>query len=170
MDTNLKHHSKEKYPGKELTTNENLDAEELTQIKLGFKINHLKMKDGSNGKVMWETTKYNLNNAETEEFLPKEILNCKEVVREVNFSSKEKIMDLELVQNFYLMGELIETNRFYFGFVIPGSTNNWEQIVEAKPPEEMLSYEILSGNLIVEVLFLSKGEVIVRNSCTIHYI
>lgn len=161
--------NKEKYPDKYLLK-EDIDIESLKQIKEGFRINYLKMKNGENGKVLWETSTYDLNNIESNENLPKEILDCKEIVREVNFSSKEKIMDLELVQNFYLMGELIETSRFFFGFVIPNSTNNWEQVVEAKPPEEMLPYTLLSGNLVVEILFLAKGELIVRNSITIHYV
>jgi retinal rod rhodopsin-sensitive cGMP 3',5'-cyclic phosphodiesterase subunit delta len=167
---NLKHSlDKEKYPDKTLL-DETISEDLLEKIRSGFKINHLKMKDGDNGKVLWETDKFNLSEDEKQEDLPKELLNCKVVVREVNFSSKEKISDLELIQNFYLFGELIETARFYFGFVIPDSTNNWEQVVEAKPPEEMLSAEELSGNLVVEIMFLSMGEVIVRNRIVINYV
>lgn len=162
-------HEKEKYPTK-VNDESEVSFDELQSIQKGFKINFIRMKDGANGKIMWETNKYDLNNGSSKEEIPKTILQCKEVVREINFSSKEKILDLELLQNFYLFGELIETNRFYFGFVIPGSTNNWEQIVEAKSPEEMLSAEVLSGNLEVETLFLSKGEMIVRNSCILYYV
>ncbi len=168
MDSS-KLHEKEKYPQK-INDETDIGEDELQTIQQGFKINFIRMKDGSNGKVMWETNKYDLNNGSSKENIPKTILQCKEVVREINFSSKEKILDLELVQNFYLFGEMIESNRFYFGFVIPGSTNNWEQIVEAKSPEEMLSAEVLSGNLEVETLFLSKGEMIVRNSCILNYV
>lgn len=135
-----------------------------------FKINSIRMKDGKDGKVLWETKKYSLQDINTTEEIPKDILNCKEVIREINFSSKSMINDLELVQNFYLNGELIETNRFYFGFVIPHSTNNWEQVIEAKAPEEMIPVEILSGNLLVEVLFLAKGEVIARSCSRIYYV
>lgn len=167
---NISHnHEKEKYPSKVLL-DESINQEKLEKIKEGFKINHLKMKDGSNGKVLWSTDNFDLFDSEKEEDLPKEILQCKEIVREINFSSKEKIFDLELIQNFYLMGELIETARFYFGFVIPSSTNNWEQVVEAKDPEDMLSADILSGNLVAEILFLTKGEVIARNRIIINYV
>lgn len=160
---------KEKYPDKSLFEDQ-IDNTKLDRIKDGFKINFMKMKDGSNGKVMWETSNFDLQSTHHEENLPKELLQCSEVVREINFSSKEKITDLELVQQFYLMGELIETSRFFFGFVIPNSTNNWEQIVEAKPPEEILPWNLLSGNLVVEVMFLTMGELIIRNSITINYI
>jgi len=166
---NLNKSNKEKYPNQNLL-DENLNTTGLNKIKQGFKINFLKMKDDSNGSILWETSDFDLFDSEKIEDLPKEILECQEIVREINFSSKEKIFDLELIQNFYLMGELIETARFYFGFVIPGSTNNWEQVVEAKAPEEMLSYEQLSGNLVVEILFLSKGELIVRNRIIINYV
>lgn len=147
-----------------------MNTVDLDKIKQGFKINFLKMKDDSNGDVLWETTDFDLLDSEKMEDLPKEILDCQGIVREINFSCKEKIFDLELIQNFYLLGELIETARFYFGFVIPGSTNNWEQVVEAKAPEEMLSYEQLSGNLVVEIIFLSKGELIIRNRIIINYV
>lgn len=160
---------KEKYPDKALL-DDTISEDLLEKIRSGFKINHLKMKDGDKGKVLWETNKFDLSEDEKQEDLPKELLDSKVVVREVNFSSKEKISDLELIQNFYLFGELIETARFYFGFVIPDSTNNWEQVVEAKPPEEMLSAEELSGNLVVEIMFLSMGEVIVRNRIVINYV
>ena len=100
-------------------------SEELRKIKEGLKINHMQMKDGSNGQVLWECTNWDLNSSSHTEKITKDLLNCKVVIRNVNFSSKEQIEDLELVQNFYLMGELIETSRFKFGFVIPGSTNDW---------------------------------------------
>ena len=140
----------------------------IQKIKEGFKINSMKMKDGSNGKVMWNCSEWDLNEDRKSENLPKEILNCKEVVREVNFSSRELIENLELIQNFYLQGELIESSRFCFGFVIPNSTNNWEQMISAK--EEMIPYEILSGNLNVETVFISNGHVISRNNVLIYYV
>lgn len=138
------------------------------KIKEGFKINWMKMKDGSNGKVMWECLDWDLNEDNKSENLPKEILACSEVVRELNFSSKESIENLELVQNFYLSGELIESSRFFFGFVIPNSTNNWEQIIEAKG--DMIPYQVLSGNLNVETIFLSNGNTISKNHITIYYV
>jgi retinal rod rhodopsin-sensitive cGMP 3',5'-cyclic phosphodiesterase subunit delta len=138
------------------------------KIKDGFKINYMKMKDGTNGNVLWECKEWDISVEEKSENLPKELLNCKEVVREINFSSKEVIEDLELIQNFYLYEELIESSRFFFGFVIPNSTNNWEQIIEAK--DEMIPYTVLSGNLNVETLFLSKGHIIFKNFIKIFYI
>ena len=32
---------------------------------------------------------------------------------------------------------------FNFGFVIRGSTNNWQQVIEAAPSDQMLAPEVL---------------------------
>ena len=144
-------------------------SEHLLKIKQGLKINHMQMKDGSNGKVLWESKNWDLNSSSHTEKLTKELLNCKVVIRNVNFSSTEQIEDLELIQNFYLMGELLETSRFKFGFVIPGSTNDWEQIIEAKE-DGVLPAEILSGKLHVETLFLCQNKVLWKNKSVIYYV
>ncbi|MBO6138323.1 MAG: hypothetical protein J6O71_06895, partial [Lachnospiraceae bacterium] len=91
------------------------------------------------------------------------------MIRNVNFSSEEKIEDLELIQNFYLMGELFESSRFKFGFVIPGSTNDWEQIMIAKE-DGVLPAEVLSGKLQVETLFLVQGNILYKNRILIYYV
>ena len=106
----------------------NNNLQKIISIKNGFKINHMKMKNGENGETLWECSEYNLENDNRSENLPKEILDCSVITREINFSSEHSIENLELIQNFYLSEELIESSRFYFGFVIPNSTNNWEQV------------------------------------------
>lgn len=139
-------------------------------IKSGFKINFMKMKNGDTGECLWECKEYNLDKQDGSENLPKEILQCESVNREINFSSVHSIDNLELVQNFYLNDEVIESSRFQFGFVIPNSTNNWEQIIEAKSAEEMIPYEVLSGNLVVETIFITCGTVIIKNRVRIFYV
>ncbi len=139
------------------------------KIKNGFKINHMQMKDGDNGKIMWDCQSWDLNSPSHTEKITKELLKCKTVIRNVNFSSVEQIQDLELVQNFYLMGELLESSRFKFGFVIPNSTNDWEQIIEAKE-DGVLPAEVLSGKLHVETYFLCQGRIIVKNKILIYYV
>ena len=143
-------------------------SEELKQnIINGFKINHMKMKDGDTSIVLWESFNWDFNHKN--EYLPKELLNCTVVNREINFSSKEEIEDLRLIQNFYVYGELIEVSKFAFGFVIPNSTNNWEQYITSKSPEEMIPYDKLSGNLVVETIFYSGDAVFLRNRVRIFY-
>ena len=145
------------------------DDETFEKIKKGVKVNHIQMKNGENGQVMWEVNSWDLTKKSHKENITKEILKCKKIIRNVNFSSEEKIDDLELVQNFYLMGELFESSRFKFGFVIPGSTNDWEQIMIAKE-DGVLPAEVLSGKLIVETLFLIQKKVLYKNRIHIYYV
>ena len=145
------------------------EEESFDKIKKGFRLNHMQMKNGENGEVMWEVKSWDLTKENHTENITKELLNCKRIIRNVNFSSDEKIDDLELVQNFYLMGELFETSRFKFGFVIPGSTNDWEQIMIAKE-DGVLPAEVLSGKLQVETLFLIQGKILYKNRILIYYV
>ena len=67
-----------------------------------------------------------------------------------------------------LQGHIVEQLDFNFGFVIPNSTNNWEQIIEAR--DEMIPYSILSGKLKVETVFFADGEIFLKNYITIFYV
>ena len=145
------------------------DDETFNKIKNGFKVNHIQMKNGETGEVMWEVKSWDLTKKTHKISITKELLKCKRIIRNVNFSSEEKIDELELVQNFYLMGELFESSRFKFGFVIPGSTNDWDQIIVAKE-DGVLPAEILSGKLQVETLFLMQGKVLYKNKIHIYYV
>jgi retinal rod rhodopsin-sensitive cGMP 3',5'-cyclic phosphodiesterase subunit delta len=59
---------------------------------------------------------------------------------------------------------------FAFGFVIPGSTNSWEQIIEAAPPSAMLLAEELSGNVTIETSFLDNKLVLCKNLVRVFYV
>ena len=145
------------------------EDESFEKIKSGFKINLIQMKDGDSGKMMWDCKDWDFSSPNQIVKISKELLKCKIIKRNVNFSSVEKIEDLELIQNFYLMGELFESSRFKFGFVIPNSTNDWEQIIEAKE-DGVLPAEVLSGKLKVETLFLCEGKIIIKNKILIYYV
>ena len=67
------------------------------------------------------------------------------------------------------MGELYESSKFKFGFVIPNSTNDWEQIIMAKE-DGVLPAEVLSGKLRVETKFLVKGKTLYKNKILIYYV
>jgi retinal rod rhodopsin-sensitive cGMP 3',5'-cyclic phosphodiesterase subunit delta len=77
--------------------------------------------------------------------IPKSILKCKSVSREINFTSERKIEKFRLEQRVFLRDHMIEEWRFDFGFgqpwartyhnlisifvfhpVIPQSTNTWQ--------------------------------------------
>jgi len=63
--------------------------------------------------------------------IPADILACSAVSREINFSSVKAMNEFKLEQRIFYEGVCIEEWYFDFGFVIPGSTNSWQQIIEA---------------------------------------
>ncbi|CAF4847268.1 unnamed protein product, partial [Rotaria sp. Silwood2] len=42
---------------------------------------------------------------------------------------------------------------FSFGFVIPGSTNTWQSLIEAAPENQMIPANLLTGNIVIETKF-----------------
>jgi len=68
----------------------------------------------------------------------------------------------------YLHGTLVETLFFEFGFVIPNSTNTWEQTIVADK-DNIIPAEILSGNLICETTFFSNEVPIHKSKYKIYY-
>ena len=88
---------------------------------------HLNIIDAENGRVLWKSETWELDPLnEKQVHFPKELLKCKEVAREITFSSKEEIKEFQLLQKISLNGQEIEQLYFKFGFVIPTSTNSWE--------------------------------------------
>ena len=47
----------------------------------------------------------------------------------------------------------MEEWNFQFGFVIPNSTNTWQQTIEAADEASMLPAAALNGNVIIETSF-----------------
>jgi retinal rod rhodopsin-sensitive cGMP 3',5'-cyclic phosphodiesterase subunit delta len=66
------------------------------------------------------------------------------------------------VQKISLHTQPLEEWRFNFGFVIPNSTNDWEQIIYADEAN-MLPAEILSGNVIISTQFFD-GDALIHES------
>ena len=58
-----------------------------------------------------------------------------------------------------LNGQIVEQLDFNFGFVIPNSTNSWDQTIEADIGNVM-SAEVLSGNLVVDTFFMSGEQIL----------
>jgi len=142
----------------------------MVLVAEGFSINWIKMKDAESGKVIWEHNHEWDLNSEVEAHVPKSILECRAVSREINFSSKEKIENFRLLQKVVLHGETIEEWHFDFGFVIPGSTNTWEQVIDAAAPDEMIPAEYLSGNVLIETYFFDGEELIHRTRVKLFYV
>lgn len=134
----------------------------------GFSINSIRMKDSETGKVLWDHDHWDLNSV-VEAHIPKSILTCKAVAREINFSSVNQINSLSLLQKVKLSGQVIEEWSFDFGFVIPNSSNSWEQVIYAAKPEEMLPAEMLSGNIVIETIFYQGQEPIHTSTVRLFY-
>ena len=71
----------------------------------------------------------------------------------MNFSSREEISNFRLVQSVSLRGHPLEEWNFLFGFVIPGSTNSWQCVIESAGKDQMIPASVLSGNIVIETHF-----------------
>ena len=64
-------------------------------------------------------------------------------------------------------GAVMEEWRFDFGFVIPGSTNSWQQVIKAA--DEMMDPALLSGNITIETSFFDGASFIAKSLVRIYY-
>mmetsp|Transcript_11688 Transcript_11688/g.24144 ORF Transcript_11688/g.24144 Transcript_11688/m.24144 type:complete len:158 (+) Transcript_11688:73-546(+) len=143
---------------------------ENAKIIEGFTLNHMNMRDASTGAIVWESPpdwKERFFLEELEAHVPKSILACKEVSREVNFSSMEKMDDFKLLQKVYFQGMCLEEWFFKFGFVMPASTNQWQSTIEAAA--EMLPAEQLSGNVTIETNFFDGQRLLAKSLVRVYY-
>uniref|UniRef100_A0A8C7PSW0 Retinal rod rhodopsin-sensitive cGMP 3',5'-cyclic phosphodiesterase subunit delta n=1 Tax=Oncorhynchus mykiss TaxID=8022 RepID=A0A8C7PSW0_ONCMY len=124
------------------------------EILKGFKLNWMNLRDAETGKVLWQGTEdLSLPGVEHEARVPKKILKCKAVSRELNFSSSEKLEKFHLEQKVFFKGQCLEEWFFEFGFVIPNSTNTWQSLIEAAPESQMMPANVLTGNVVIETKF-----------------
>ncbi|KAM8873787.1 retinal rod rhodopsin-sensitive cGMP 3',5'-cyclic phosphodiesterase subunit delta isoform 1-T1 [Spinachia spinachia] len=116
--------------------------------------NWMNLRDAETGKVLWQGTEdLSVPGVEHEARVPKKILKCKAVSRELNFSSSEKLEKFRLEQKVFFKGQCLEEWFFEFGFVIPNSTNTWQSLIEAAPESQMMPANVLTGNVIIETNF-----------------
>ncbi len=147
----------------------------------------MNMRDGNNGEILWESefeperwfrtsTDGNQEQHEQEEgqhdeltaHLPKDILQRQSVTRQFNFSSDAEIRRLRLVQNVKLNGLTIEQWNFDFGFVVPNSTNVWEQTIASNG--KTMDATLLSGNVVIDTSFFDGDDLIANTSMRIYYV
>lgn len=141
------------------------------QILSGFTINWMNMRDGDSGQILWESSDIlAFSETEQEAKIPAEILQCRAVSREINFSSKELIDKLKLVQKVFFQGQCIEEWKFDFGFVIPGSTNTWQSTIEAAGEGKMIPADILTGNVTIETSFFDGDLFVSKMVMRLHYV
>ncbi|KAI1728565.1 GMP-PDE, delta subunit domain-containing protein [Ditylenchus destructor] len=137
----------------------------------GFRLNWMNLRDAETGKILWQSTSDMANpNIEHEARIPKAILKCKAVSREINFTSDEQIEKFRLEQRVFLKDHVIEEWYFDFGFVIPQSTNTWQNLIEAAPEGQMLPASVLSGNIVIETNFFDDDMLISTSRVRLYYV
>jgi len=138
--------------------------ERSDKILKGFKLNWMNLRDADTGKILWQGSEdLSVPGLEHEARVPKKILKCKSVSREINFSSKEQMTKFRLEQRVMFKGKCLEEWYFDFGFVIPCSTNTWQSLIEAAPESQMMPASVLNGNVVIETKFFD-GDLLVSTS------
>merc|ERR1712013_684784 len=133
-------------------------------ILSGFRVNWMNLRDADTGKILWQGNEdLSVPEAEHEARVPKKILKCRAVSREINFSSIEPMEKFRLEQKVLFKGRCLEEWNFDFGFVIPNSTNTWQSLIEAAPESQMTPAKVLNGNVVIETQFFD-GDLLVSTS------
>ncbi|KAF6115432.1 phosphodiesterase 6D [Phyllostomus discolor] len=69
----------------------------------------MNLRDAETGKILWQGTEdLSVPGVEHEARVPKKILKCKAVSRELNFSSAEQMEKFRLEQKVYFKGQCLE--------------------------------------------------------------
>lgn len=146
-------------------------SKEHQKIMDGFRIEYMCMRDADTGALKWESSDWagDAFLSEQEAHVPPDILKCAAVSREITFSSKEVIEDFRLEQVVYFQGMKLEEWRFKFGFVIPNSTNTWQQTIEAAGGSAMLPAHLLSGNVTIETGFYDGDSLVSKSLVRVFY-
>ena len=67
-------------------------------------------------------------------------------------------------------GRCLEEWNFEFGFVIPNSTNTWQSLIEAAPESQMMSANVLTGNVVIETVFFDGDLMVSTSKVRLHYV
>uniref|UniRef100_A0A8C2TNZ3 Phosphodiesterase 6D n=1 Tax=Coturnix japonica TaxID=93934 RepID=A0A8C2TNZ3_COTJA len=74
-------------------------------------LNWMNLRDAETGKILWQGTEdLSVPGVEHEARVPKKILKCKAVSRELNFSSAEQMEKFRLEQKVYFKGQCLEVS------------------------------------------------------------
>ncbi|CAH0717336.1 unnamed protein product, partial [Brenthis ino] len=151
-----------------------LEESEQDRVKAvlnGFQVNYMNLRDVDTGKVLWQHNEDMSNpDVEHEARVPKRILKCRVVSREMNFSSVEPMEKFRLEQKVLFKGRCLEEWFFEFGYVIPNSTNTWQSIIESAPESQMMPANVLNGNVIIETKFFDADLLITTSRVRLFYV
>lgn len=137
----------------------------------GFKVNWMNLRDADTGKILWQGNEdLSLPEKEHEARVPKKILKCRAVSREINFSSVEPMEKFRLEQRVLYRGRCLEEWHFEFGFVIPNSTNTWQSLIESAPESQMMPARVLNGNVVIETKFFDDELQVSMSKVRLYYV
>ncbi|XP_067006791.1 retinal rod rhodopsin-sensitive cGMP 3',5'-cyclic phosphodiesterase subunit delta [Anabrus simplex] len=140
-------------------------------IMKGFQVNWMVLRDADTGKILWQGYQdLSIPDLEHEARVPKKILKCRAVSREINFSSVEPMEKFRLEQKILFKGRCLEEWFFEFGFVIPNSTNTWQSMIEAAPESQMMPANVLNGNVVIETKFFDDDLLISTSRVRLYYV
>ncbi|GJQ81335.1 putative GMP-PDE, delta subunit [Trypoxylus dichotomus] len=141
------------------------------EILRGFQVNWICLKDADGGTVFWQgSDDLSLPDIEHQAKVPKNILQCRAVSREFNFSSKESMEKFRLEQKVLFKGRCLEEWYFEFGFVTAESTNTWQSVMEAAPESQMMPASVLNGNIVIETKFFDDDLLITTSRVRLFYV
>lgn len=148
--------------------------EKYKNVVSGLKILELSIFCGTSNSKLCSISHREFENVFEEEIqisIPKTLLGYSKVRRCLAFCSRCEIKKLKMVQKVYFKGSVLEKCEFDFGFVIPGSTNNWEQILEIDNEAEspVFDEDKLNGDITVETSFYEHEDLLCKTRCRIYY-
>ena len=131
----------------------------------------MNLRDADTGKILWQgNDDLSMPEIEHEARVPKKILKCRAVSREINFSSVEPMEKFRIEQKVLFKGRPLEEWNFEFGFVIPSSTNTWQSLIEAAPESQMMPAKVLSGNVVIETKFYDDDLEVSTSKVRLYYV
>ncbi|XP_016842052.1 retinal rod rhodopsin-sensitive cGMP 3',5'-cyclic phosphodiesterase subunit delta isoform X4 [Nasonia vitripennis] len=139
-------------------------------ILRGFQINWINLRDADTGKLLWQGNEdLSVPDIEHEAHVPKKILRCRAVSREINFSTAEPMERFRLEQKVLFKGRCLEEWFFELGFVIPNSTNTWQSLFQAAPESQMMPANVLNGNMVIETKFYDDNLLLATSRLRLFY-
>ncbi|XP_031781255.1 retinal rod rhodopsin-sensitive cGMP 3',5'-cyclic phosphodiesterase subunit delta isoform X5 [Nasonia vitripennis] len=133
-------------------------------------INWINLRDADTGKLLWQGNEdLSVPDIEHEAHVPKKILRCRAVSREINFSTAEPMERFRLEQKVLFKGRCLEEWFFELGFVIPNSTNTWQSLFQAAPESQMMPANVLNGNMVIETKFYDDNLLLATSRLRLFY-
>ncbi|XP_011503715.1 PREDICTED: retinal rod rhodopsin-sensitive cGMP 3',5'-cyclic phosphodiesterase subunit delta isoform X1 [Ceratosolen solmsi marchali] len=136
-----------------------------------FHANWINLRDADTGKILWQGNEdLSVPDIEHEAKVPKQILRCRAVSREINFSTAEPMERFRLEQKVLFKGRCLEEWFFELGFVIPNSTNTWQSLFQAAPESQMMPANVLNGNMVIETKFYDDDLLLTMSRVRLFYV